>query len=129
MNRVVHFEVPADDMDRAKTFYKEVFGWEFNDWPMPDGTTYVGVTTTELNEQKQPKEPGAINGGMVMRDAIPSPIIVMNVADCAAAIERVAASGGEKLMDPKDIMGMGLYAYAKDSEGNTIGIWQDLKKQ
>jgi predicted enzyme related to lactoylglutathione lyase len=60
---VVHFEVPAKDINRAKAFYSRVFGWKTNDSPMPSGETYTSLTTTEVDENMRPKSPGAINGG------------------------------------------------------------------
>ena len=46
MRGVVHFEIPADDLDRAKTFYGSVFGWQISTMPMGDGVDYTGATTT-----------------------------------------------------------------------------------
>ena len=69
MPKVVHFEIPADDLDRAKNFYSSVFGWKLETTPMPGGGEYTSVMTTPVDEQTQlPTEPGAINGGMMQRD-------------------------------------------------------------
>ena len=63
MSKVVHFEIPADNVDRAKNFYGSVFGWELQTMPMGEGE-YTTVKTTAVDEQTQmPTEPGAINGG------------------------------------------------------------------
>ena len=68
MSKVVHFEIPADDLDRAKNFYGSVFGWELQTVPMNEGE-YTSVITTDVDEQtQQPTEPGAINGGMFVRN-------------------------------------------------------------
>ncbi|TSC98024.1 MAG: glyoxalase/bleomycin resistance protein/dioxygenase, partial [Candidatus Peregrinibacteria bacterium Greene1014_49] len=65
MNGVVHFELPVDDLARARAFYS-TFGWNLQDWPMPDGSTYVGIHTTPIDEKTRlPLEVGAINGGML----------------------------------------------------------------
>ena len=67
MSKVVHFEIPTDDLERAKTFYGSVFGWELQTVPMNEGE-YTSVITTDVDEQtQQPTEPGAINGGMFVR--------------------------------------------------------------
>lgn len=59
MKKVVHFEIPADDLERAKKFYS-IFGWQMQDWPMPDGSVYVGARTVETaGITYQPKESGA----------------------------------------------------------------------
>ncbi len=128
-DKVVHFEIPVNDMTRAKDFYS-IFGWNMQDWPMPDGSAYVGIRSVEVDEATHmPKEPGAINGGMVMRDSMASmPILAMQVDSIDATIAQVEAKGG-KVVKPKwDVMGMGFYAYISDTEGNTVGLWEDAKK-
>src|SRR2546422_838879 len=59
--KVVHFELPADNVERAKTFYMKAFGWEINQYP---GMQYHMVGTTPSNQQGMPTEPGTINGGL-----------------------------------------------------------------
>src|SRR5947199_10860126 len=61
---IVHFEIPADDLDRAVKFYREVFGWEISKMPGP--FEYYGVRTTATDETGMPKGPG-VNGGMMKR--------------------------------------------------------------
>ena len=63
MDRVVHFEVPFDDADRAHTFYREAFGWQLQSMP---GMGYTLVTSGPTGE-RGPTEPGFINGGMMSR--------------------------------------------------------------
>lgn len=130
MNKVQHFEIPADDVSRARKFYESVFEWKTADWPMP-GMTYVGLHTGPMDEKNMPKEPGFINGGMFQRGGqfIPTgPTVAVTVPDVNAAIEKVKAAGGTVLSEVMNIGGMGLYVYVKDTEGNTIGVWQDIKK-
>jgi hypothetical protein len=112
MKKVVHFEIPVDDMDRAKKFYS-IFGWQLSDWPMPDGTVYVG----------------AINGGIIMRNAYSkTPSVTINVPSIDEYMEKVKAAGG-KLLKEKQVLGeSGAYAYTLDSEGNVLGLWEDAKK-
>ena len=57
MNPIVHFEIPYDDEEKAKEFYS-IFGWELRDIP---GMDYIGATTTPVDENRMPKQPGAIN--------------------------------------------------------------------
>lgn len=130
MDKVVHFEIPFDNLERAKQFYSGVFGWQLGDWPMPDGSVYTGARTVEVDEATRlPKEPGAINGGFAPRSAeVPAPVLAMNVSSVEATLVKILAAGG-KLVKPKvEIGGMGYYAYAMDSEGNVIGLWEDIKK-
>ena len=63
---VVHFELPADDVERAKKFYEQAFGWTMRSMP---GMGYTLVGTTATDEQGMPVAAGAINGGMLARQA------------------------------------------------------------
>lgn len=130
MDPIVHFELPVDDLDRAKKFYASIFGWNLQDWPMPDGSTYTGVHTTPIDEKtRMPLKPGAINGGMVKRGgAVKAPVISVNVASIDECVKKVEAAGGKVVQSKVDIMGMGYYGYVQDSEGNVIGLWEDMKK-
>lgn len=125
MNRVVHFEVPAEDLERAKKFYSTVFGWHL-DQLGPEMGNYVMVRTTEVDEKtRMPREPGAINGGMMTKmRPIKSPVITIAVDDIDKAMEQVKANGGKVAKKKQKVGDMGFSAYVKDSEGNVIGLWQ-----
>jgi hypothetical protein len=130
MDPIVHFELPAKDLDRAKKFYSSLFGWKLDDWPMPDGSTYVGAHTTPIDEKTHmPLKPGAINGGIVARSKdISAPIFAINVASIDDKVKQIEKAGGRVTKPKSDVMGMGFYAYVEDTEGNVIGLWEDLKK-
>lgn len=131
MDKVQHFEIPADDISRARKFYESSFGWNTMDFPMPGGTQYIGLHTGPVDENNMWKEPGFINGGMFQRGAgfpLTSPSIAVSVDDIDAALEKIKTAGGSVITDKMEIAGMGLYAYIKDSEGNIVGVWQELKK-
>lgn len=122
--QVVHFEVPADDLDRARNFYHEAFDWSLQ--PIPD-QDYTMVSTTPSDEQGLPKNPGAINGGMFLREAlVATPVITIQVDDIQAALAKVEEHGGQTVKPSESVMGMGFAAYFKDSEGNLMGLWQDI---
>lgn len=73
-----------------------------------------------------PKESGFINGGLMLKiDMVSGPVIVMQVDDIKAALEKIEANGGKKLMDPHPVGEMGHYAYIEDTENNVVGLWQD----
>lgn len=129
MDKVVHFDVPADDMQRAIVFYKNVFDWKIEKYPMPDPEVeYYGAHTVETDENHMPKTPGAINGGMMKKEpTAPYPIITIGVESIEEAIKKAESNGGMVVMPVVNVMGMGLHARIKDSEGNIVGIWQDLK--
>jgi len=118
----VHFEVPADDLDRAQNFYREAFGWDMRSLPEMN---YTLVTTTPAGENGMPKDPGAINGGMMQRGApVTAPIITIDVDDIDAALATIERLGGKTAVGRQEVGDMGWSAYFVDSEGNTVGLWQ-----
>ena len=126
MDKVVHFEIPADDMTRAEKFYKDNFGWNITKVPMAGGEYFL-VNTVDTDEKGMPKSPGAINGGLMKREGTgQTPVIVIKVASLEHALEKIKKSGGKVVMDKMNVGDMGLYARITDTEGNVIGIWQDL---
>lgn len=125
MNKVVHFEIPADDMERAQKFYKETFGWQVNNIPEMN---YCIVNTVETDKKGMPKTPGAINGGMVKRDETGKhPVIVIKVPSIEEHIKKVEQAGGKVVMPTVPVGDMGFYARFRDTEGNIIGLWEDRK--
>ena len=120
--RVVHFEIPADDLDRAREFYRNAFGWTLNTMPEVD---YTIVMTTPTDDQGMPTESGAINGGMMARQApTTTPVITIDVEDIDKALETIGSQGGSTVVAKQPVMDMGFTAYFKDSEGNLMGLWQ-----
>ena len=89
---IVHFEIPADNPERAAKFYRELFGWKIDKWENPNGIEYWMVQTVPTNEQGMPERPGG-NGGMMPR-MYPTQqpvnyISVANVNDAVAKAERL----------------------------------------
>ncbi|MGH2827764.1 MAG: VOC family protein [Actinomycetota bacterium] len=124
MDKIVHFEIPADEMARAKRFYGSTFGWELEDM---EEMGYTIVRTVAVDDQQLPTEPGAINGGMMQRSSdTPSPVITINVDSIDDALKRVEAGGGSSVTPRQEIPDMGAFAYFKDTEGNTLGLWENL---
>ncbi len=129
MDKVVHFEIPADNLDRVQKFYSGVFGWKTEKVPMP-GAPYIIATTVETEKDGMPKSPGAINGGLMGKDSTaPYPVIVIKVANIDDAMKKVENSGGKIVLPKRPVGNMGLYARFQDPEGNILGLWQDLPKQ
>ncbi len=95
MKKVVHFEIPADNMERAKKFYS-IFDWQMQDWPMPDGSVYVGCRTVDADPATHiPKEPGAISGGMILRNEVSrTPNITMHVPSIDDYAVKIQQAGG-----------------------------------
>lgn len=130
MNRVVHFEIQADEPERAVKFYKDVFGWTIEKWPGL-GYDYWMVMTAE----KDSKEPG-IHGGLLKR---PTPlakemcgsnafVCTIQVDDYDATAEKILAAGGKNAMPKFEIAGMAWQGYFIDTEGNTFGVHQVIPK-
>lgn len=123
MSSVVHFEIPVDDIGRARNFYAEAFGFELGGMPEYD---YTFVTTTPTGEDGRPTEPGAINGGMFKRQApFTGPVVTISVDDIDAAMDRVERLGATRLLEKQTVGEMGFAAYFVDTEGNTMGLWQN----
>jgi predicted enzyme related to lactoylglutathione lyase len=120
--RVVHFEIPFDDGDRARRFYAEAFGWEVQEMPEMSYT----LVSTGPNGEQGPSEPGFINGGMMAREGSPSagPSITVDVDDIDRALTRVSELGGTVLMPKQPVGHMGFTAYVTDCEGNVLGLWE-----
>ena len=125
MGRPVHFEIQADDIERAKAFYADVFGWSFEDYSAMTGSPYFGVVTGSEGE------PG-INGGLLPRPAAaPAPeqgtnaaVLTMAVDDFDAVAERVLGAGGRVALPKYALTGMAWQGYFLDTEGNTFGLHQ-----
>jgi predicted enzyme related to lactoylglutathione lyase len=123
MDKVVHFEIPYDDADRAHAFYRDAFGWQLHTMP---GMGYTLATTTPTGDTGQPSEPGGINGGMLARqEPIAGPVITVNVDDLDEALARVEKLGGAVALGRQAVGDMGFSAYVRDTEGNVIGLWQN----
>ena len=124
MDKVVHFEIPANNMQRAEKFYKDAFGWAVQ--PMSE-MEYTIVRTGPVDKKMMPTETGFINGGMFKRKAKETPILVINVASVEDSIKKIKKSGCKVVMEPAKVGDMGLYSKFIDTEGNVMGIWQNLK--
>jgi len=120
--RVVHFELPFDDGDRARSFYKEAFDWQLQEMP---GMDYTLVMSGPSGDQG-PTEPGFINGGMLPRStsAASGPVIVVDVESIDVALERVGQLGGSTVVGKTPVGEMGFTAYVTDPEGNVVGLWE-----
>jgi predicted enzyme related to lactoylglutathione lyase len=116
MPRVVHFEINADDPERALRFYERVFGWEFTKWEGP--MDYWLIKTGEEDE------PG-IDGGLMQRqDPNAGVIDTINVPSVDAYVKKVQENGGEIVQPKTAVPGVGYVAYFKDTEGNPFGIME-----
>jgi uncharacterized protein len=125
MSRLVHFEIHVDNMDRAKKFYGEVFGWTFQDWSEFAGMPYFGAVTGGEDE------PG-INGALMQRQsAAPEVNQPLNGYACTMGVEnydsteaKILEQGGKVAMPKYALPGMAWQGYYIDTEGNIFGLHQ-----
>jgi predicted enzyme related to lactoylglutathione lyase len=123
MNTVIHFEIQADDVDRAKKFYESVLGWKISQMMKKDegGMDYWGIETRESG-------PG-INGGLYKRPEKEDEKYYLYdctilVDDLDKSMEAVKTNGGTITKEKDEIPGVGWFAGAKDTEGNRFGLMQ-----
>ncbi|NYD42060.1 VOC family protein [Nocardioides panaciterrulae] len=125
MSRVVHFEIQAEDVERAKSFYGAVFGWTFQNWSEVAGSAYWGILTG-------PDDQLGINGGLLQRPApAPAPeqgtnafVCTIGVGDYDETERRILEAGGRVALPKRALTGMAWQGYYLDLEGNTFGIHQ-----
>jgi predicted enzyme related to lactoylglutathione lyase len=130
MPTIVHFEVPADDIERAKKFYNELFGWKIEKWPSTDDSQltsaadgqpmeYWMVTTTDDKGNK------ALGGGMMKRQMpghqVTNYIGVESIDEYSSKVEKL---GGKVVASKHAVPGMGYFALCIDTENNNFAIWE-----
>ena len=129
MNPVVHFEMPYDNRQRMAAFYQSAFGWQTQMLGAEMGNYVVAHTTETVDGMVS--TPGTINGGFYERKAdwpAQHPSVVIAVDDIRAAMQQVAAAGGEVLGEPMEIPGIGQYVSFMDTEGNRVSMLQPLTR-
>jgi uncharacterized protein len=117
MPRVIHFEMQADQPERAVSFFKNVFGWKIEKWG--------GNEDYWLVKTGDDKEPG-INGAIMRRNPISGPTTnTISVSSVDEFSSKILANGGKIVAPKMPIPGVGYFAYCQDTEGNVFGIMQE----
>ena len=116
MPRPIHFEIPAENPQRAIDFYTKIFGWKFSKW---DGPMDYWVITTG-----QSPEPGIDGGLMQRRDPNQPCVNTIGVENLDQTVETVLSSGGSIALPKMPVPGFGWLAYCKDTEGFIFGLMQ-----
>ena len=119
MPRVIHFEINADNPDRAVKFYSAVFGWKIQKWEGP--MEYWLFSTGEKDE------PGIDGALMKRRYPEVSTVNTISVPSIDDFMVKIADSGGRIVTEKTTIPGIGQFCYCQDSEGNTFGIIEEVK--
>jgi predicted enzyme related to lactoylglutathione lyase len=121
-NKVLHFDIFADDPKRAERFYSEALGWKFEKW---DGPMEYWMITAGSESEK------GINGGMSKREGewakkgASIGAVTIGTDDLDVALEKIKNAGGKVVMEKAAIAGVGWMANFKDPEGNVLGIMQE----
>jgi predicted enzyme related to lactoylglutathione lyase len=121
---VVHFEIPADNPDRAIKFYRELFGWDIQKWTSDGGPEYWMVSTVPAGENGRPARPG-VNGGLTRRQHPDHPPVnYIGVESVDEYVRKAKRLGAQEVMPKTPVKGMGWFAHLKDTEGNVFAIWE-----
>jgi uncharacterized protein len=119
MQRPYHFELSAEDPERAGRFYAQVFGWEIHKWAGSE--EYYLVTTGD------DKEPG-IHGAIQRREGVEKVNLVVGTTDLEAVTRKIVAAGGVVVRPKVAVPGVGWCAYFKDTEDIVFGVMQEDPK-
>jgi predicted enzyme related to lactoylglutathione lyase len=111
--KVIHFEIPIDQGDRAVAFYQKALGWKLEQWGPIEYWSVEGGSGD------------GINGGLTRReDASQSLMFYISVDDIDDALSAIESAGGTKLSERMPIPGVGWSAFFEDTEGNRVGLFQ-----
>ncbi len=116
MPRVVHFEIGAEEPERAVRFYQDVFGWQVNKW---EGPADYWMAITGKGE-----EPG-IDGAIMDRNPAQPVINTIDVPSVDDFVQKVTGAGGRIIQEKMAVPGVGWFAYCADTEGNIFGIMEE----
>ena len=129
MPTIVHFEIPANDIERAKKFYNDLFGWKIEKWPGTDDSQLTSAATGQPMEYwlittTDDKGNKALGGGMMKRQTPQQPNInyidVKPVDEYSSKVEKI---GGKVVVPKKAVPGMGT-SVCLDTENNAFAIWE-----
>ena len=121
---IVHFEIPADDVEKLRKFYSNLFGWKIEKMPGP--MEYFGIQTVPVNDEGMPVRPG-VNGGMMKRqNPDHKPVNYVAVESVDEYVKKIEALGGRVIVPKMEVPGIGWWASALDPEGNQFAILQSV---
>jgi predicted enzyme related to lactoylglutathione lyase len=113
MAKMEHFEIPVDDITRAQTFYSTVLGYQYEPWG------------DEMGMLRHPDGEG-VNGDLHKRSTTPHPTVVFTVDRIEETVALAVANGGEQVGDIQPLDENSRWVYVKDSEGNLIGLYDEV---
>ena len=121
----MHFEIPANNVEKLKKFYCDLFGWKIE--KMPGGMEYWGIETVPVDKKGMAMRPG-VNGGMMKRQMPEQkPVNYISVESVDEYSKKVVKLGGQIVVPKMEVPGMGWWALALDPEGNQIGLFEVMQ--
>jgi len=117
---IVHFEIPADDVEKLKKFYSGLFGWKIEKTAGP--VEYWMIETVPVDEKGNAVRPG-VNGGIMKRQHPEhKPVNYVAVESIDDYLKKIEALGGKMIVSKMEVPGVGWWALALDPEGNQFAI-------
>jgi predicted enzyme related to lactoylglutathione lyase len=121
---IVHFEIPADDVEKLRKFYSQLFGWKIEKMPGP--VEYWGIQTVPVDEKGVPIRPG-VNGGMMKKqNSEHKPVNYVLVESVDEYVGKIESLDGKIVVPKMEVPGIGWWALALDPEGNQFAILQSM---
>lgn len=121
---IVHFEVYGDNPPKLADFYKNLFGWKFEQ--MPGAMEYWLIKTVPTDERGHPTAQG-VNGGMMKRPAgfeARGWLNYVQVESVDETVREVQKLGGSVMRPKSPVPKMGWFAIVTDPEHNLFALWQ-----
>lgn len=120
----VHFEIPANNVEKLRKFYTKLFGWKIEKMPGP--MEYWNIETVPVDEHGMPVRPG-VNGGMMKKEnPEQKQITYIAVESVDEYSEKIKTLGGKVIIPKQEVPGIGWWALAIDPEGNQFGIFENI---
>jgi uncharacterized protein len=122
MDKVIGFDIPADNVKKLREFYEKVFGWNISS----HNESHFHVKTVETDENWVPVEKGVVNGGLFRREKKNDcPLIVIEVSSIDESLVKAQKANGRVVTPKTDAGEWGWWAEIEDTEGNVFELWQD----
>ncbi len=120
---IIHFEIPANDVEKLRKFYQDLFGWKIEKVPNME---YFMVATVPMDKKGNLLRSG-VNGGLYKREMPQQQALnYINVESVEDYSKNVVALGGQVVVPKTEIPGMGWFAVALDPDGNVFGLFEML---
>jgi uncharacterized protein len=116
--RIVHFELPVSNAERAARFYGDVFGWDTQGWEGEEGYWLITTGTDE---------PG-IDGAFIDKKLAPDLVNIIGVDSVDEFLMKAEQAGAEIVRGKMEIPNVGFSGYIRDPEGNTVGLFEPVNR-